>query len=182
MPAMSPAAKDRVLVVAMPLRHLEAARVVCEQSGSATLPAGGPGDVDEASPGAAVLVVATGAGDAEVPAATWRAVFEGRVPYEYGDPLPGGLPATWVDEHGRAETDTSGEPDLQAASNDEDEEEDEDEDEDDDVVGPQTFFRVRELAPLPRDAWIHANELVPKQRRGGRSFQPRTPMLVTLVD
>ena len=178
MPAMSQAANDRVLVVAMPLRHLEAARIVCEQTGTATLPAGGPGDLDEASPGAVVLVIATEAGDAAVPAATWRAVLEERVPHEFGDPLPVGLPATWIEEHAGAEAGVPTEQDRGAAPDDEEE----DEDEDDDVVGPQTFFRVRALAPSPRAGWVHANELVPKQRRGGRTFVPRTPTLVTLID
>ena len=163
----------------MPLRHLEAARVVSEQTGAATLPAGGPGDLDDAPPGATVLVIATEAGDAEVPAATWRAVFEGRVPHQPGDPLPGGLPGTWVGEHARFEADPPSEGDRGGVP---DEDEDEDEDEEDDVVGPQTFFLVRDLAPSPRDTWVHANELVPKQQRGGRTFTPRTPRLVMLVD
>ena len=180
MPVMSQAANDRVLVVAMPLRHLEAAHVVCEQTGTATFPAGGPGDLDEASPGAVVLVIATEAGDAAVPAATWRAVLEGRVPHEPGDPLPAGLPATWIDEHAGAGTGVPSEQDRGAAApGDEDEDEDDDED---DVAGPQTFFRVRALAPSPRKEWVHANELVPKQQRGGRTFVPRTPRLITLID
>ena len=175
---MPQGANDLALVVAMPLRHLEAAHTVCELTGTATLPAGGPGDLDRASPGATVLVIATEAGDAEVPAATWRAVFEGRVPYQDGDPLPGGLPATWIDEHPRAETGIANDQDLEAAA---DEDEDDDE-EDPDAVGPQAFLRVRELAPSPRDGWVAANELVPKQQRGGRTFVPRTPTLVTLID
>ena len=156
----------------MPLRHLEAARVVCDQNGAATLPAGGPGDLDDAPLGATVLVIATEAGDAEVPAATWRGVLEGRVPHQPGDPLPSGLPGTWVEEHVRfeAEHPSDEEPD------------DDEEEEEDDETGPQTFFLVRELAPSPRGMWIHANELVPKQQRGGRTFIPRTPRLVMLVD
>jgi len=163
----------------MPLRHLEAASAVCEQTGSATLPAGGPGDLDDARTGATVLVIATEAGDAEVPAATWRGVLEGRVPHQPGDPLPGGLPDTWVEEHARS---VAGSPSQDERSSVPDDEEEEDDDDDDDVVGPQTFFRVRALAPSPRKEWVHANELVPKQQRGGRTFLPRTPRLITLVD
>ena len=172
---------DRVLVVAMPLRHLEAASAVCEQTGSATLPAGGPGDLDDARPGATVLVIATEAGDAEVPAATWRGVLEGRVPHQHGDPWPDGLPGTWLEEHARSEAGSASREERGGVLDDDEEEED-DEMDDEDVVGPQTFFRVRELAPSPRDRWVHVNELVPKQQRGGRTFFPRTPRLVTLVD
>jgi len=167
-----------VLVVAMPLRHLEAARVVCEQTGTATLPAGGPGDLDDAPPGATVLVIATEAGDAEVPAATWRGVLEGRMPHQPGDPLPDGLPGTWVEERARSEAEHPSEEDRGRESDDDDEEDDEEDDE----AGTQAFFLVRELAPSPRDMWVHANELVPKQQRGGRTFIPRTPRLVMLVD
>jgi hypothetical protein len=168
----------RALVVAMPLRHLEAARAYCEQAGTATLPAGGPGELDDAPPGTTVLIIATEAGDDEVPAATWRAVLEGRVPHQPGDPLPGGLPAPWVEEHVGSQAVIASEGEHDGVL-DEDEEEEDDEEH---GVGPQAFFRVRELAPSPRDRWVYANELVPKQQRGGRSFRPRTPRLVTLVD
>jgi hypothetical protein len=166
-----------VLVVAMPLRHLEAARMECERTGTATLPAGGPGDLDDAPAGVTMLVIATEAGDAEVPAATWRGVLEGRVPHQPGDPLPGGLPDTWVEEHALSVAGSPSQDEHPSLPDDEEEEDD-----DDDVVGPQTFFRVRALAPSPRREWIHANELVPKQQRGGRTFVPRTPRLITLID
>jgi hypothetical protein len=167
---------DRALVVAMPLRHLEAARTECERTGSSTLPAGGPGDLDAAPPGTTVLVIATDAGDAEVAAATWRGVFEARVAHEPGDPWPSGLPVTWVEERSELERRIPNDG-AHVALGDE-----EDEDEDEEGVGPQSFFRVRELAPSPRGAWIHANELVPKQQRGGRTFLPHTPRLVRFID
>ncbi len=174
---------NRVLVVAMPLRHLEAARVECERTGVATLPAGGPGQLGDAPPGVTVLVIATEAGEAEVPAATWRGVLEEHVPHEPGDPLPSGLPGTWIEEHARPEAGVASDDERGEAPDDDEDEDDEDEDDEDpDAVGPQTFFRVRELAPSPRDRWVPANELVPKQQRGGRTFLPRTPRLVTLID
>ena len=167
----------RALVVAMPLRHLEAARAYCEQEGTATLPAGGPGELDDAPLGTTVLIIATEAGATEVPAATWRAVLEGRVPHQPGDPLPDGLPDPWVEEHVGSQAVIASEG-LHDGVLDEDEEEEDEEE----GIGPQAFFRIRELAPSPRDRWVYANELVPKQQRGGRSFRPRTPRLVTLVD
>jgi hypothetical protein len=167
---------DRALLVAMPARHLEAARLVCDEAGAVTLPAGGPGDLDDATDGLTVLVIVTEAGEAEVPAATWRAVFEARVPHRPGDPWPQALPPPWIEEHGEEEAPPV-EP-LQPP----DEDDDDDEDDDEDLAGPQSFFRVRELVPSTKHEWVHANELVPKQQRGGRSFVPRTPRLIRFVD
>jgi hypothetical protein len=170
---------DRALLVALPARHLEAALIVCKERGVVTLPAGGPGDLDGCEPGLPVLVIATGAEAGQVPAATWRAVFDGWVPLQPGDPWPDGLPSTWSDEHAHeaiAGAD-EGEPD-----DDEEEDNDDDDQDDDERIGPQSFFRVRDLRPLARGDWIHANELVPKQQRGGRTFVPRTPRLIRLVD
>lgn len=175
---------DRALLVAMPLRHLEAARTVCDQLGSAILPAGGPGDLDETPPSTPVLVIATEAGEAEVPAATWRGLFVGRVPHEPADPWPEGLPATWIDEHptpARPGPATSRTADPSAVGHPADEEEDEEED-DGRGIGPQSFFEVRALAPSPHAEWVYANELVPKQQRGGRTFLPRMPRLIDFID
>jgi hypothetical protein len=164
---------DRALVTAMPLRHLEAARGVCEERGLVTLPAGGPGDLGATPEGTTVLLIATEAGDLEVPAATWRAVFGARVAYATGDPWPDGLPATWTAEHP-----TPGGASGQHASTDHEDDDENDERE----IGPQSFFEVRQLGPSPRDSWVYANELVPKQLRGGRTFVPRTPRLIHFVD
>jgi hypothetical protein len=41
---------------------------------------------------------------------------------------------------------------------------------------------VSGLGPLPREEWVFANELVPKQRRGGRTFEPHAPVLVARPD
>ena len=81
----------RALLVAMPARHLEAARASAPRRASATLPAGGPGDLDVTPTGTLVLVIETEDEEA-APAATWRAVFEGRVPHVPGEPWPAGLP------------------------------------------------------------------------------------------
>jgi hypothetical protein len=171
--------QDRALVLAMPLRHLEAGAAVLDAEGSVVLPAGGPGDLDDTPRGGRVLVIATEAGDAEVPAATWSAVFAGRVAHAPGDPWPAGLPQTWVEEHGEPEPAPVPTPLTPEGEDEEDEEEDE---EDDDLPGPQSFLRVTALAPIPRDRWIFANELVPKQGRGGRSFVPHVPRLIRVID
>jgi hypothetical protein len=164
----------------MPLRHLEAAREIAQGTGSAVMPAGGPGALDETSPGTPVLIIAMEPEDAGVPAATWTATFGGRVDHEPGDPWPEGLPGTWLEEHGRRAAER-----LQSASitpegaSDEDIDDDEEDEDDDERVGPQSFFRASGLRPLPRSEWVFANELVPKQRRSGRTFEPHAPVLVT---
>lgn len=170
---------DRALLIAVPLRHLESVSVAGE--GRVVLPAGGPGDLDSTAAGTAVLVMATQAGDAEVPAVTWRATYVGRAPYEPGAPWPEGLPGTWVAEHapppapdpGRARAAYAGDlgDDWDAGD---------DADEDDD--GGQAFLVLSDLQRLPRESWLFTNELVRKQARRGRSFLPRVPTLVDLPD
>ncbi len=157
----------RALLLAVPLRHLVSAAGAT--AGPAILPAGGPGDLDDASAGMPLMVMATDAGDAEVPAATWRATFVRRVPYDVGSPWPEGIPPTWSEEH----------PVPPAASPSG---RTEDEDDEDDDVGPQSFLAVSDLQPLPRDSWLFANELVGKQSRRGRSFRPRVPTIVDLPE
>lgn len=168
---------DRALLVAMPLRHLEAARALTETGGVVTLPAGGPGDLDETTLGVPVLIIATDAGDQHVPAATWTARFEGRVPHSPSEPWPDGLPWTWLQEHGvrPAPPEVADPPD----DHDDDEEPEDDEEPDDEAAGPQSFFRVTGVSALERSEWVFANELVPKQQRGGRTFVPRQPRLIT---
>ena len=172
--ASSGAEVGRALLMAVPLRHLEAAA----QSGPLArvlLPAGGPGDLDSARPGTMLLVMAIDAGEAEVPAATWSAAVVGRVAYEPGAPWPDGLPSTWLAEHA---------PELPAPptplERDDEDDWDDDEADEDDELGPQAFVEVAGLAPLDRRDWVFANELVRKQARRGRSFRPRVPMLVDL--
>ncbi len=144
------------------------------------MPAGGPGALDETPMHTAVLFIALDTEEAQVPAATWGAVFAGRVPHEPQDAWPDALPPSWLDEHLRSEepTATTGSGDRGDGS-DSEEDNDDDDDEDDDVMGPQSFFRVSALAPLPRSKWVFTNELVPKQQRRGRSFLPRTPTLIS---
>jgi hypothetical protein len=164
---------DRALLVAMPSRHLDSAAERCRSHGSVVLPAGGPGELDDARPTARVLLIATDDEGQSEPAATWAAEFHERVSHRQGDPWPDGLPPTWVDEH---PTD----PTRDAPPIDPDDEDDDAADPD--RVGPQAFFRVRALEPLSRSAWVFANEVVAKQRRGGRTFVPRVPILVELPD
>jgi hypothetical protein len=172
----------------MPLLHLEPARARCESQGTAVLPAGGPGDLDEVPTGSRVLLIATDAGDAEIPAATWTARFEGRVAHAPGEPFPAGIPETWVEEHGDRDEGPVPTSDPPRTTVDDDEFEDDEfdddefDDDDEDAVGPQSFFRVSGLSPLPRAEWVFANELVPKQQRRGRSFIPRTPRLIDVPD
>src|SRR5687767_9311844 len=83
--------------MAVPLRHLESA--VAAAHASTVLPAGGVGDLAEATEGLAVVLMATDAGSVEVPAATWRATFVRRVAHEPGTPWPEGVPASWAAEH-----------------------------------------------------------------------------------
>jgi hypothetical protein len=166
---------DRALLIAIPERHLESVSALVD--GPVVLPAGGVGDLDTASAGMPVLVMATDAADGDVPAVTWRATFLARVPYEPGAPWPEGLPAPWVEEHPPLDGDD--EPVLADDEDDEDEDEDDDEDED---VGSQTFLAVDGLERLPRDSWLFTNELVRKQARRGRSFRPRIPTMVDVPD
>jgi len=166
----SPVPDEQAMLIAIPLRHLEAA---LEAPGDTiVLPAGGPGDLDSAASETVVLVMPTDTGADEISAATWRATFVRRVPYEPGDSWPVGVPPTWVEEHPAPEP--AG-PVPSATAEDEDEDEDEE-------AGPQSFLEVVDLAPLPRQEWLFANELVGKQARGGRWFRPRVPTLVSLPD
>ena len=158
----------------MPLVHLRSAAEICERHGRVVLPAGGPGDLDRTAPGATVLLMASDAGDDEVAAATWSARFVGRVHYEPGDPLPTMLPASWVATHAADEAPSSAEP----ATRETDEDEDDDEDDDEEALGPQSFLVAEDLRELPMQEWVFTNELIGKQRRGGRTFFPRVPTLV----
>jgi len=161
---------DQALLVAMPLRHLESAADRCRRDGSVVLPAGGPGELDDVPPSVLVLVIPTDTDGKEASAATWAATFEARVSHRDGEPWPAGLPPTWVDEHPEAQP-------REAPPTDAD---DDDDGPDPERVGPQSFFRVRDLERLPRSEWVFSNEVVPKQQRGGRTFVPRVPTLVRL--
>jgi hypothetical protein len=163
---------QRALLLGMPLVHLRSAAETCQRHGRVVLPAGGPGDLDRTAPGATVLLMASDAGDDDVSAATWSARFVGRVHHEPGDPLPTMLPASWAETHAADEPP----PPVQPAQADEDE--DDDDDDDEGVLGPQSFLVVEDLRELPMQEWVFTNELVDKQRRGGRTFFPRAPTLV----
>jgi hypothetical protein len=149
------------------------------------LPAGGPGDLDAAASGSPVLVMPTDADDTEISAATWRATFVRRVPHTPGTPWPDGLPTSWTDEHPApvaAPADDASPLVADADDGDDADDLEDDDDWDDEEAGPQSFLEVVELAPLPRQDWLFANELVGKQARGGRYFRPRVPTLVDLPD
>lgn len=178
MPSASPE-HDRSLLVAMPLRHLESAQAVQDAHGFVVMPAGSPGALEETPIDTPVLFLAIDAGEAEVPAATWVARFAGPVGHDPDAGWPGALPQTWLDEHPATVSGaTRGEP----QSDRDDECDDEEEGEDEGALGPQSFFRVRALTPLPQTEWIFANELVPKQQRRGRTFLPRAPRLIARPD
>ena len=100
-------------------------------------------------------------GQDAVPAATWRATLVRRIE-PADDGFPDGLPPSWLED--RLST---GEPAI--ATDDDDEQDD---------TGPQSYFEVERLEPLPKEGWVFANELVRKQERGGRSFFPRAPRLI----
>ena len=162
---------QRALLIAIPLRHLQSG-ADAGSTAPTVLPAGGVGDLETAPSGTPVFVMATDAGEAEVPAATWRATLVARLPHQPGSPWPEGLPASWVEEH------PPGADAPPVVGSDEEE----DDEEDDEEVGPQTFLAVAGLEPLPREAWLFTNELVRKQARRGRSFRPRVPTMVDLPD
>jgi hypothetical protein len=145
----------------LPSRHLERAVEVCGADGRVVLPAGSPGDLELAPPGTEVLLMISGA-DA-VPAATWHARFLRRVEPP-GDGYPDRLPSSWLEDR------------LVAAGASSPDDADDEPDEDD--VGPQSYFEVERLEPLPKQDWVFANELVRKQERGGRAFFPRAPRLI----
>lgn len=136
---------------------MDAAVSVCAREGRVVIPAGSPGDLDDAATGIDVLLMISGV-DA-VPAVTWRATFLRRVAPEATD-LTDLLPPTWIEERRAAAADAD--PGV----------------DEDDERGPQSFFEVEGLEPLPKHEWIFANELVRKQERGGRAFFPRAPRLI----
>jgi len=163
--------QERALLVGMPLVHLRSAAEICERHGRVVLPAGEPGDLDRASPGALVLLMDTSVEEDAASAATWAARFVGRLAFDLDDPLPSLAPPSWIEEH---EADLRGALDARSAV----EPGDADDEDDDEAIGPQAFFVVEDLRELPMQEWVFTNELVGKQRRGGRTFFPRVPTLV----
>ena len=158
------------LAVSCPTDDLVGLRRVLAVQSLAMLPVGGVGDLGRAAGVDLVLIVEIGA-DGPKPAITWRALLGTSSPLE---PDPGSLlPTSWVKRHpdGYAVART---PHPQVRS-------DAELWDDEDEPGPaQLFLPIRALKQLPRDQWLFANELVPKQRRAGRSFAPSTPTIVVV--
>lgn len=170
-------ASDEALLVGMPLRHLQEARTVCETLGRVILPAGSPGDLDRATPGVAVFLMASDAGDDAVPAATWGATFAGRILPADAGASPELLPAGWLAE--RRDREPLAPAAVPVSRFGDDDEPDENPDADDD---DQSYFAVTDLGPLPKEAWVFTNEVVRKQERGGRAYLPRSPRLIRPPD
>ncbi len=183
-----PAGGDLALFVAMPERHLLSAASL--DGSPVVLPLGRLGDVPRAAIGCRVYCVALDDEGVAGPAATWGGTFAGwSAPDDDDLPAdPTGLPPTWLEDRAAAaataDAEAAAPPDAadtpgrveDAVAQGED-----DEDDDDDPDRPrQVFVTVHGLVALERRDWIFANEVVPKQRRGARSFVPMTPTLVRL--
>jgi hypothetical protein len=155
------ATHDRVLLAGLSSRHLEGAVEICRAAGRVVLPAGSPGDLDLAPPGTEVLLMISG--EDAVPAATWRATLVRRIEPS-DDGYPDRVPVSWLEDRLVA----SDRPAPDDVENEQDEGD----------AGPQSYFEVERLEPLPKQDWVFANELVRKQERGGRAFFPRAPRLI----
>jgi hypothetical protein len=169
MAAGSDPSRDVALLAGMPLRYLREAAGICETTGTAVLPAGAQGDLARTRPGTEVLLMATQAGENEVPAATWSARFHGAI-VAAADSYPDALPPSWVAD--RRTPQPEGRPVPRSPFGDDEAVERSDD------PGQQCYFEVGSLEELPRAAWVFVNELVPKQQRGGRTYVPRSPRLV----
>lgn len=171
---------DQALLIGMPIDDLRAALDLQERR-AVILPAGGPGDLGAVAAGTPVLFIASDPAHEGVPAATWRAELVRLLPHVDGDPVPDGLPPTWLARH--ADQDQRGsEVESLGLPDDEGHEDDDGDEDDEEITGPQSFFEVSALRELPKSEWLFANELVGKQARRGRTFFPLVPILVHLPD
>jgi hypothetical protein len=166
------------LFVAMPERHLVSAAALDPQT--ILLPVGRLGDLPRTPPGSHLYVVVLDDQGVAAPAATWRGTFAGWT--EPGEEKEGAvIPPTWLAEREAAAIGDEDAGGADGTANHEDEEGDEDEADDEDRPR-QVFIATEALVPLDRRDWVFANEVVPKQPRGARSFVPMTPTLVRLPD
>jgi hypothetical protein len=171
----SPAARrqGRALVLACPAEDLAAARTILAGHGMALLPAGGEGDLDQASDIEALYIVEITSEGAR-PAATFLAELAHHIPLS--EPSPTDLlPATWMSRHPdaypRARQPAPSELSEAELWDDEDE-----------PISTQVFVPVSSLTTLQQADWVFTNELVRKQQRDGRSFAPRVPTVVGVPD
>ncbi len=164
---------ERALLMAIPLRHLESAAERRRPS-AVVLPAGGPGDLDAAAAGMPVIVMATDAGDAEVPPRPGAPPSCGACPTSRGRPGPTG--SRHLDRRStpsrrlRRPPTRDGRSDERRRSGRADDDDDVDDDDDDEGVGPQSFLEVTDLQPLPR-------ERVAVRQRAGRQAGARRPVV-----
>ena len=147
-------------LVAMPLRHLAAARVRCASATGVVDAAGGrSGRARRRPPGVTVLVIATEAGDAEVPAATWRGDARGARATRAWRSASERTARTWVEEHARPEAGVASDDERGEAPDDDEDEDDGDDDDED----PMRWVRRRSSASraraltsrrwVPRTSW-----------------------------
>jgi hypothetical protein len=197
----APQGGDAALFIAMPARHLRSA-TASGPEGPIALPLGRLGDLPRAPVGCPVYVVALDDDGIASAAATWRASLRRwwEPSTEPTEQEAARLPPTWLEERRAAEptavedagaertgpsTGAGAAPAFLADDEDEDDEDDEDGIDEDDLDHDrprQVFLEVEDLVQLPPRERVFTNEVVPKQRRGARSFVPMAPTLVRLPD
>lgn len=160
------------LVACCPSDDLEGLVEVLRGSEVALLPVGGVGDLPEAA-GVDLLLVVEITEEGARPTITWRGLLSDRTPVD-PDPVTL-LPASWTSRHPDAYLRSRHQRAALAPVP-------EPWDDEDEPLPTQVFLPVVSLEAMDGDEWIFANELVPKQRREGRTFAPRVPTLVLLPD
>lgn len=163
-------ASPQAVVVSCPAEDLAGIGEVLARRQVALMPVGGVGDLGLAA-GIADLLIIEVTDDGPRPAITWRAALGSTTPLDVD--LRELLPTSWLQRHPgayeRSREPTAHEPPTGDLAW---------EDADDDPAPVQLFVPLSALEPLPHDCWLFTNELVPKQRRGGRWFAPATPVVV----
>lgn len=168
---------SQALLLAFPVEDLYAAVAVEDRHGMALLPSGAVGDL--ATCGTVdrlylLEILPTGV----APAASWLATLLPSLALRDPDPSEL-LPETWRERHPHAYPAARGESGHLNAPAEIDPDDFPEAGEPD---RQQVFLPVTRLAPIPRSEWLFTNELVRKQARGGRTFAPRVPTLITVPD